>query len=164
MATTYQHRTISSRMEFFFVSPYLFLSLSEEGLLSFYVAELLNCKRKENQQPGRGPELFLRAPPPWQGVRWAPGEAAQCTQSPAEPNEHQLPSAPWSRETPGICPEQCSNRNCCSRTLNVCKVCCTWSRKQKNRLKQGLWKHKPASLIHIKSLSNLFLNKGKRKF
>lgn len=52
-----QHRTIWSRMEFFFMYHYIFLSIFEEGQLSFYVAALLNSKRKEKERPGCGPEL-----------------------------------------------------------------------------------------------------------
>lgn len=62
MSTTYQHRTIWSRMEFFLMPSYLFLSLSEEGLLSFYIAKIKEKGEGETcSQPGA--EL-LRAPPP----------------------------------------------------------------------------------------------------
>lgn len=99
MATTYQHRTISSRMEFFFMFHYLFLSLSEEGLVSFYVAELLNSKRKEKEQPGHGAELFLRAPLTLGRVGLeAPGEAAQAIRAIRACGAS---SNPWRRQTPG---------------------------------------------------------------
>lgn len=94
-------------MEFFLMPSYLFLSLSEEGLLSFYIAKSKEKGEGETcSQPGA--EL-LRAPPPLgrasgEAPGEAPGEAGQGHQCNQGPNEHQLAPNPGTDKQPGSAP------------------------------------------------------------
>lgn len=146
---------IWSRMEFFFVSHYLFLSLSKEELLSFSVAALLNSQRKEKEKPDCGPELSFWRFPPTLG-RWGPSWGWA---GPPEPNKHQLHPAQGGDKHQDLLHGSAQPATSAAWLCMCAPCCCTCSRKQKKRLKKGFWKHKPASLIHIKSLSNLFWNK-----
>lgn len=90
-------------MEFFLMPSYLFLSLSEEGLLSFYIAKIKE-KGEGETCPWPRAEL-LRAPPPLgRASGEAPGEAGQGHQCNQGPNEHQLAPNPGRDKQQGPAP------------------------------------------------------------
>lgn len=149
----------------FLYAPLPLLITFWRGLLSFYVAALLKSKRKEKERPGCGPELsFWRLPPPLgRASGEAPGEAGQGHQCNQGPNKHQLASNHCRHKHQGSGPGAVLKQKLLqhdTECMQVATVLVPESRKRDwNMACESL---KPASLIHIKSLSNLFWNKEKK--